>query len=829
MVLVASVGVFGLVSGAVGEAGEKQVSAKVYIQQLKTAADWQRRSQAAKALGEMGQEANIVVPALMGALRDRDAVVRFRATFALAKIGQPALPALLDALQHDRKEVRASASFALREIGSQAFPPLIEALSSEDEQIRASAAAVLAQMANDLQKQVEDLPTPELQQEVERLERTLSVLEPLLKTSYPKMLTNLGFQREDVETIRQARTTLRAEVQLRSFERTRQIVTWIVSWSMLIGIAILRFRPEILLRFSQRLVQARQKRATLARTLAEVQQFLQQAGAQTARSGKRGLKLVAVPGKLKTYVPLPVLLAIDRPVDLDVTELMKTAMQLARVQSPDGEARSTPQAGILLYQEAPDTLFRMRMAEVRLSSGFVLIPIPLAIVEQTLRDDTAAGVLAQYAERYLPGADLFDDRNAIGDTLSFFGRGKLLQRLEDELRRHQGIGLFGLRKSGKTSLLLQLGFAMGQHPLVHIDLQPYGGQRYYGATLFNRILEQLDRLLRERCSDTTFTLSRFDLDTPAPNLTAEFSQQISQLAAALAAAGYPRPILCFLDEIERILPMASDPEERAAEFNAFLGTLRSLSQEQQLLSLLVADVHPDCNRINQWPQENVPTNPVYNFFKEVFVVPFSEDETERMLTDIGDLMGVKFAAETLAAIHHQSGGHPFISRQLASLLQTKVNRQDNEAISLAAAERYLNRPYAYSGVLKDYFGQNIWGDLQKRDFVAAMMVFRLLACSERAGHTSADPEVADPEVVDLEVVDREVADFAITDVQLIERLSDDLTESQCLDALLWLEAVGLLDRDESGEVDRYRVRVPLLSRWLQMQMRQEEIRQWQLH
>ncbi|MFP4120313.1 hypothetical protein [Coleofasciculus sp.] len=43
-----------------------------------------------------------------------------------------------------------------------------------------------------------------------------------------------------------------------------------------------------------------------------------------------------------------------------------------------------------------------------------------------------------------------------------------------------------------------------------------------------------------------------------------------------------------------------------------------------------------------------------------------------MLTDIGELMGVTFDQATQIAIHRESGGHPFIARQLASLLCKKV-------------------------------------------------------------------------------------------------------------------------------------------------------------
>ena len=67
--------------------------------------------------------------------------------------------------------------------------------------------------------------------------------------------------------------------------------------------------------------------------------------------------------------------------------------------------------------------------------------------------------------------------------------------------------------------------------------------------------------------------------------------------------------------MECILPQSTSSPAAAAEFNAVFGTLRALNQQHNRLSLLVADAHPGCNRINHWCQEGVRTNPVFSFFQ----------------------------------------------------------------------------------------------------------------------------------------------------------------------------------------------------------------------
>jgi len=787
---------------SLGEIGEgAETSLPVLVEALKHP-KWEIRASAAHAIGNIGVSAKSAIPQLIATLDDRDAVVRQRAAAALSKIGSIAIPDLITTLSDKDNRIRSQIISVLSEIGLPATPALLEALKSNDEGVRNSAVAIFGKISEIIQGKVNKVYS---QMSLAEIDLAIAALTPAQKIILPSDRNDpfnvIGgktrFTEDAILPIEKALGIL--QTQKNALFQEEIVNIFLIGLVLLLsGVFILFwFRPFVFLRFSRALVLAKQERALYDQWLLMAKRFLEQAGATVRQSGKRSLQILEATGRLKTLSPLPVLLAITQPTEQDVIELMQNAER----SGSDRQKRS----GILLYRESPDTLFRVRMAEVRLRDRFVLIPIPLAAVEQVIADSSACvGLLAQYTDRYLPGADLFDDRNAIGDTLSFFGRAELLHRLEQDLLRQQGIGLFGLRKSGKTSILLQLGFAMRQHPVVHLDLQPYGGKPRYGAELFNEILRQLTVLIRDRNTATTHSLEPFSLDRPATALTTDFIQRISKILPDLTKAGYEPPMVLFLDEVERILPLPNDSSEKVEEFNAFFGSLRALSQEQRQLGILVADVHPDCNRINQWQQEGVPTNPVFSFFKEVILSPFSEEETQTMLVDVSRLMGRSFDLETLAAIHHESGGHPFIARQLASLLCTKVSDREDGQIALSEAQRYLNRPFSYSSVLKDYFAQNIWADLKKRNFDAAMSVLRLLACNLNLAN-------------------------GITEKDLLDYLSNMFTESQSLDALLWLEMVGLAIRLETKDNDYYRSNLPLLSNWLQMEMGQEEILQWQIH
>jgi hypothetical protein len=448
-------------------------------------------------------------------------------------------------------------------------------------------------------------------------------------------------------------------------------------------------------------------------------------------------------------------------------------------------ARKCDSAGILIYGQPPDELARLGIAAARMREKVSIIPIPLAEVERAVLESSAAGVLASYADRYLPGANLYDDRNAISDAMTFFGRTAVLNRLQADLTNLQGVGLFGLRKSGKTSAILQLDLAFRGYPVVRVDLQCHGEKTRFGRDLFQEILNKLTARTKSSIEIPDRLASPLPEAVDASAVALDFQRKVGGLSALLKRAGANLPVICCLDEMERILPVASDPRERVQEFNAVFGALRALSQESRTLALLVTDVHPDCNRINHWPQTDTITNPLYNFFKEIYLSPFDEQETDRMLTDIGRLMGIGIDQQTLAAIYRQSGGHPYIARQLASLAWEKSCGAGESEIHYARAGQFIEKPFSYSGVLESYLSRGIWEDLEKRNSRMEMGILRSLA-------SSRDEWVAE------------------------SRLVSGADGREALNALVWLVDVGLVARRDRHGANEYRIAVPLLAQWIAM-------------
>ena len=125
--------------------GENRYAPAVpHLSALVRQADPGTRYLAAKALGDIGDEAEAALPTLLDALRDNDMFLRAGITGALIKIGPPAAPGLTKALFDPSSAVRRAACKALGKIGSErAVPALKFSLRDNNEGVRRFARQAL--------------------------------------------------------------------------------------------------------------------------------------------------------------------------------------------------------------------------------------------------------------------------------------------------------------------------------------------------------------------------------------------------------------------------------------------------------------------------------------------------------------------------------------------------------------------------------------------------------------------------------------------------------------------------------------------------------------
>ncbi|NJL59623.1 MAG: ATP-binding protein [Desulfobacteraceae bacterium] len=124
-----------------------------------------------------------------------------------------------------------------------------------------------------------------------------------------------------------------------------------------------------------------------------------------------------------------------------------------------------------------------------------VIPISSARMEEAIYTQKYVETLKELEEPFITRKDPYAESKPIGDPTWFYGRDKMMSRIPAVLAQGQHIGVFGLRKVGKTSLLKQIRQRFVEVPTAYIDCQGYS---YSAMAYFETILRQIHTELKMR-------------------------------------------------------------------------------------------------------------------------------------------------------------------------------------------------------------------------------------------------------------------------------------------------------------------------------------------
>jgi hypothetical protein len=176
--------------------------------------------------------------------------------------------------------------------------------------------------------------------------------------------------------------------------------------------------------------------------------------------------------------------------------------------------------------------------------------------------------------------DLFDYQLPIKNDLFFFGRKDFVTDFLDAIRDNKNRGLFGLRKTGKTSILervRRLSEKEGDFNVLYYDCKlAYLREQRYGEFL-KRITDDMIKIYRGRLK-----LKHADEDEHP-------SERFLR-----AVGGLPRrkPLCIIFDEIEFISWLTTRDPHWKDDFLPFWQTLWAAQSEHRKISYAIAGVNP---------------------------------------------------------------------------------------------------------------------------------------------------------------------------------------------------------------------------------------------
>jgi hypothetical protein len=331
----------------------------------------------------------------------------------------------------------------------------------------------------------------------------------------------------------------------------------------------------------------------------------------------------------------------------------------AAVREVSGSDRSVTPDTFFLW--SPDPRLRVKLHDWSRPSK---LAIPLLI------DDEDELSLITLLRDHVYSRDLFYITTPVYGA-SFFGRRTLLQSLRDDVFNQRVTGVFGLRKSGKTSILLQLTEELQEDNVVTvlIDLEafpspPEDPTDDIVADLRRRLIDELKaRKLR------TQELSELQ-DRPT---ILELKQALQTILKRLRKEGHR--ILLLLDEIEYLTPadridIAEGDMPRIAQL---LSALRSIVQETDNFTFVLSGL---TSAIVEGGRLYGRPNPLFSWAKAVYVKPLAREEADDLASTVGGKMGIQIDPGALEALHEASGGHAYLYRNLGSAVVAHLPTDD---------------------------------------------------------------------------------------------------------------------------------------------------------
>ncbi|MFV2127359.1 RNA-binding domain-containing protein [Micromonospora sp. LOL_013] len=299
--------------------------------------------------------------------------------------------------------------------------------------------------------------------------------------------------------------------------------------------------------------------------------------------------------------------------------------------------------------------------------------------------DSIISTLRKSIATVLGSRDLYGGKDPVSGR-DFFGRIDTIQAVSADLRSGRSVGLFGLRRSGKTSLLRELQFREESTGLALIvtDLES---------------VDSIDDIPRQISQDLVNALRVIRQSRPSIWLGPESDHEVATfgaLSARLSRVARQNAEILFVVAIDEVENLRRLKRESPDKVRLFLGALRRAAQTSDNLSLFFTGLTTEF--FDQSMISDEIDNPLFGFVDSHYLPPFSQSESAELVRELGVMMMLDWSPEALASVHRYTGGFPFFVRDLASAVRKQVldeQPQDSDLVGrIEVQERHVDSAYS---------------------------------------------------------------------------------------------------------------------------------------
>lgn len=302
--------------------------------------------------------------------------------------------------------------------------------------------------------------------------------------------------------------------------------------------------------------------------------------------------------------------------------------------------------------------------------------------------------------------DLFQKRIGSGDLFAagrpvfgwdFVGRQQEIRSIRGRLLDGRPVGLYGLRKAGKTSVLIALrdqfisdataeNASISAIP-VHVDLlslsfaemKRSGFMRYLLRSM-HEALELLDLSPANLGLPESFAnrrrLSKLDGEE-LERLVPEALERLIDWARSTPS----RPaIFLLIDEYERILGASSFPVSDGLDIFDYLRGL--VQRYPKTFNILIAGLDRQKASISRYGERQ---NPLFNFVVDYPLAGLEREEMNQLFRKIGRRLSLYFMPDALDVIWRETGGHPYLAREFGRVIDHQIPSQKRNSMRINRA------------------------------------------------------------------------------------------------------------------------------------------------
>ncbi|MBQ9277709.1 MAG: ATP-binding protein [Lachnospiraceae bacterium] len=287
--------------------------------------------------------------------------------------------------------------------------------------------------------------------------------------------------------------------------------------------------------------------------------------------------------------------------------------------------------------------------------------------------------------------DLFSVASPLNDDAFFFGKDRqnLIHTFFGKYKQGEQSGLFGLRRIGKTSTLnlLKHRVESDNGAVIYFDCSQYHNMRWYRVleTIIKEMVIQFrdDDNYYGRHLEKDFKIIINDFKDSQDRYSEEYAKKSfeNNIKEIYEGLGKTRILLMF-DEIESIGYDTSPTKhwKTGTDSLNFWQTIRSITQKNnEILSFIICGVNPHVIELSSIKGND---NPIFGIMTPDYIPLFEYTDVKEMVSTIGGYLGVEFDEEVYSRLIDDYGGHPFLTRQVCSLIISSLDDTGERPINV---------------------------------------------------------------------------------------------------------------------------------------------------